>query len=67
MKKQCGFISIMMLFVLLMWGGIIVSWCYNLVELTECDFEAPYKCEAVHGIGLFPPAAVVTAWIDVGK
>lgn len=42
--------------------GIIglLAFVFNIVKLTDCDFEAPYRCEAIHGIGLFPPAAIVT-------
>jgi len=38
------------------------AWVVNLVKLTDCDFEASYRCEAIHGAGIIPPAALVTAW-----
>lgn len=44
-----------------------VSWVVNLVKLTDCDFAAPYRCEAIHGIGLIPVAAPFTVWFDTGK
>lgn len=39
------------------------AWVVNLKKLTDCDFEAPYRCEVVHGVGIIPPVALVTAWI----
>ncbi len=42
-----------------------ISWLMNIIKLTECDFVAPYKCEAVHGVGIFPYASIVTGWITV--
>jgi hypothetical protein len=44
-----------------------VSWITNLVKFTDCDFAAPYKCEAIHAAGLIPPVALVTAWIGTDK
>lgn len=42
-----------------------VSWVFNFVALTNCDFESPYKCEVIHGAGLvIIPASVVTVWFD---
>lgn len=42
---------------------VISSWIVNLIHLTDCDFESPYKCEIIHLAGLVPPVALVTAWI----
>lgn len=43
--------------------GSILAWPMNAYRLTLCDFEAPYKCEVIHTIGVVvPPAAVVTVW-----
>ena len=49
--------------------GIIglLAFVLNIVKLTDCDFAAPYRCEAIHGIGLLPPAAIVTVWFDSDK
>ena len=46
---------------------ILVSWLTNIYKLTECDFKEPYKCEIIYAIGLVPPAAIVTAWIDIDE
>lgn len=38
--------------------------CYvgNVVKLTRCDFNAPYKGEIVHAVGLIPAVSIVTVW-----
>jgi hypothetical protein len=46
-------------------GWIIVSICWvcNLIQLFKCDFEAPFKEEVIHLIGVFIfPASVITVW-----
>jgi hypothetical protein len=47
-------------------GMIVTGWIKNLIKLSDCDFDAPYKAEVIHAIGLFPPVGMVTGWIDVG-
>ena len=49
------------------WVLLIGSWITNLVKLTDCDFSAPYRCEAIHGVGLFPPAALGLVWFGTDK
>ncbi len=44
-----------------------IGWVKNLIKLTECDFNEPYKCEVVHGIGIFPVVGGITGWLDMGK
>ena len=40
-------------------------WFVNAYKLTQCDFESPYKCEAIHAAGLIgAPLAAVTVWFD---
>ena len=46
---------------------MIVGWSKNIVKLSECDFEAPYKCEVIHGIGVIPFIGAGTGWLNVGK
>lgn len=57
--------------ILLVQGLILIiigtGWIQNLIKLSECDFQAPYKCEIVHTVGLIPPVGMVTGWIDFGK
>jgi len=51
------------LFGCLIWVFIAVCWIANLVGLFNCDFEAPFKEEVIHLIGVFiPPASIVTCW-----
>ena len=41
----------------------VAAWFINLFTLFACDFDAPYKEEVIHFIGLFvPPASIITAW-----
>lgn len=53
--------------VFLFWIAVAASWVGNLVKLTECDFDAPVKCEIVHGVGLIPIASIFTIWFDTDK
>jgi hypothetical protein len=43
------------------------GWVKNIIKLSECDFESPYKAEVVHVVGLIPPVGMVTGWLNVGK
>ena len=42
------------------------GWVKNLIKLSECDFESPYKAEVIHAIGILPPVGMVTGWMDLG-
>lgn len=44
-----------------------IGWVKNIIKLSNCDFEAPYKCEVVHILGIVPPIGAITGWLDVGK
>lgn len=52
------------LVVIALWLCFITAWFVNGYKLIQCDFEAPYKGEIVHAIGLVPPLAVFTVWSD---
>jgi hypothetical protein len=44
---------------------LITPWVWNAFKFSNCDFESNYRCEAIHGIGVFvPPAAYITVWFD---
>ena len=43
---------------------VVSSWIGNFIQLTDCDFESPYKCEVIHGVGVIPAISVVTVWFD---
>jgi hypothetical protein len=44
---------------------IPTTWVINLTRFLKCDFEPSYKAEVIHGLGLFTPVFVVTAWMDL--
>ena len=44
-----------------------IGWVKNIIKLTDCDFESPYKCEVVHAVGVIPPVGMITGWLDMGK
>ena len=44
---------------------VATAWIWNAVKLFSCDFESPYRCEVIHGIGVaVPPLSIVAAWFD---
>ena len=47
--------------------AITFSYGLNIVKLNDCDFEYPYKAEAMRFMGILPPVGIVVAWIDVGE
>ncbi len=47
---------------------LLIGWVFNLVGFFGCDFDAPLKCEAVHGIGI--PVFIVggiAGYMDLGQ
>lgn len=47
----------------LVWALIaLTAWVFNIYKLAECDFASPYRCEVIHAVGIFPPAALITVW-----
>lgn len=55
------------IFVILVMVLLIGSWIGNFVKLLNCDFEADYKCEIIHSIGIIPILSVLTVWVDSDK
>jgi len=47
-----------------LWAFFVGCWLVNGYKLTQVDFEAPYKGEIVHAIGLAGPLAAFTVWND---
>lgn len=50
--------------------AMLAGWVQSIVGFVNCDFESPYICEAVYGIGtLIPIIGGVVGWlhIDDGK
>lgn len=51
------------LFMIALIGLLFTPYIFNGVKLANCDFESPYKCEAIHVIGVVvPPSAFITVW-----
>ena len=47
---------------------LFLPYIINFTDLTQCDFEADYKCEVTHGIGVVvPPLSYITVWFDVDE
>ena len=45
-----------------------VPWVWNAIKFVSCDFESPYRCEVIHGAGVFiPPASYITVWFSDHK
>ena len=44
-----------------------MGWAKNLIKLTECDFDSPYKAEVIHTLGLIPVIGIFTGYMDFGK
>ncbi len=61
-KSQLGSVGVLAL-VWIVW--LVVSWGVNFSKFIDADFEAPYKKEVVHGLGIVPFIALVTCWIDI--
>jgi hypothetical protein len=48
----------------ILWLYTVVAFIVNAVKLIQCDFDAPYKEEVIHAIGIFvPPVSWVTCWL----
>lgn len=41
---------------------MVTSWVLNAYQLFKCDFEASYKGEVIHAVGLFTPTFIITGW-----
>lgn len=41
----------------------LTPWIINGLKFLDCDFKPDYKCEVIHGAGVFiPPASFITVW-----
>ena len=63
MKNQKGNIMTILLIIVV----VSIGWVKNLIKLSECDFESPYKAEVIHAVGILPPVGMITGWLNVGK
>lgn len=44
-----------------------IGWVKNIIKFARCDFNAPYKAEIVHGLGIVTGYGAITGWINIGK
>jgi hypothetical protein len=44
-----------------------VGWGKNIIKLSNCDFQPPYRAEVIHTMGLIPLIGAVTGWLDLGE
>lgn len=51
------------LFIIAVIAAIVASWAVNIWKLTNCDFQAPYRCETVHALGIIPVISPVVVWV----
>ena len=62
MRNSAG-ASIIMLSILVF--GCL-GWFIYVYRLTQCDFEAPYKAEAIRTVGIFAaPVGCIVGYIDI--
>ncbi len=66
MKTALSLAGLALFFGVFIAGGI--GWGLNIYKLiTVCDFESPYKCEAVRVAGIVPPVGAIAGWVDLGE
>ena len=52
-------------YLILIFALIATPYVWNGFKFANCDFESSFKCEIIHGVGVFiPPAAYITVWFD---
>jgi hypothetical protein len=61
------FENMVLVIVVIITLAVGTGWVKNIIKFTQCDFEAPYKAEIIHGVGLLPPVGMITGWMDFGK
>lgn len=42
----------------------LTGWVKDIVKLVHCDFQAPYKCEVIYGVGVTPAGAII-GWLNI--
>jgi hypothetical protein len=57
----------LMIFPLVIVLVVGTGWVKNIIKLADCDFQAPYKAEVIHAIGIIPPVGMITGWLDLGQ
>lgn len=45
---------------------VLTGYIMNIVKLVDCNFEAPYKSEAIRVVGIIvPPVGVFTGYMEL--
>jgi len=69
MKVENAVVGGSVIFAIVVWILIIVGcigWCLNVYKLTQCDFAAPYRAEAVRGIGIVvAPVGSIAGYCEI--
>lgn len=56
-------ITVGILVLILMFG-----WFTNIVRFAMCDFDSPWRCEAVRAVGIaIPPVGGVLGYVALGE
>ena len=67
MKKQKGFTRLQVVGTLVALL-LFLPWPLNIYKFSNCDFKSDYKCEAIHGTGIFfPPLSYITVWFGTDE
>lgn len=65
MRRQNGYISAVMLIIIVIGVIGLIGWAMNIVKLIQCDFDAPYKAEVIRTVGLIPPVGAITGYLTI--
>ncbi len=63
-RGDVGIILLAAVFVALVVSAF-VGWTCNIAKLAKCDFEAPYKAEAIRIVGIFPPVGAIVGYMNI--
>lgn len=62
MEKGFGLLAIVFITINIL---MITGWVKNVIKLTDCDFNAPYKTEVIRVVGILPPVGGIVGWITL--
>lgn len=61
-SENFGLVSAAFLVVIVIAGA--TGWIKNVIKLSDCDFESPYKEEVIRAVGIIPPVGAVVGYIN---
>lgn len=65
MRGKTGSISTIMVIIVVIGVIGLIGWGMNIVKLIQCDFDAPYRAEAIRTIGIIPPVGAITGYLTI--